>query len=375
MTSKNKTYKAFVSSTFEDLKDHRAHVIWQLRRAGFTVDPMEDWTADSDEPKKFSQDRLDGCHLCVLLVAFRRGYVPDGDTRSITQLEYDTAIKHGIDVLPFLLAEDAPWRRIFDERKFDELGKQDETAEIAKWRESLRKGRGVEFFDLDPHSINLTGALCRWLATKRPGQSEPEMIERIDWPKEKSPYPGLMWFNDEYAPLFFGRDREVEAVLAKMREPQGRFLVISGASGSGKSSLVSAGLWQAVIQRGQLPGSERWRWKRVTPGAGKVGPFVRLAIGLQEAFPQLTEEVDELATLLENDAMAVGRRIATHSTDGPELVLVVDQLEELFTHGYSAATIQAFLAALVTLSGDPHSRLRVVTTIRSDFFGRLAESE
>jgi hypothetical protein len=54
-------YKAFVSSTFEDLKDHRAHVIHSLRRAGFWVDPMEDWTADSDEPKQFSQDRLTGC--------------------------------------------------------------------------------------------------------------------------------------------------------------------------------------------------------------------------------------------------------------------------------------------------------------------------
>ena len=40
---------------------------------------MEEWPADNDEPKQFSQDRLNGCDLCVLLVAFRRGYVPDGD--------------------------------------------------------------------------------------------------------------------------------------------------------------------------------------------------------------------------------------------------------------------------------------------------------
>ena len=68
-------YKAFVSSTFEDLKDHRAHVIRSLQRAGFFVDPMEEWPADSEEPKRFSQDRLSGCDLCVLLIAFRRGYV------------------------------------------------------------------------------------------------------------------------------------------------------------------------------------------------------------------------------------------------------------------------------------------------------------
>ncbi|TKB61806.1 MAG: DUF4062 domain-containing protein [Nitrospira sp.] len=101
MASSNKTYKAFVSSTFIDLKDHRAHVINSLRNAGFFVDPMENWTAESDEPKKCSQDRLDGCDLCVLLVAFRRGYVPEGETLSITQMEYEAALKHGVDVLVF----------------------------------------------------------------------------------------------------------------------------------------------------------------------------------------------------------------------------------------------------------------------------------
>ena len=66
-------YKAFVSSTYEDLKDHRAHVINALRKAGIFVDPMEDWTSSNDEPKAFSTKRLEGCDLCILPVAFRRG--------------------------------------------------------------------------------------------------------------------------------------------------------------------------------------------------------------------------------------------------------------------------------------------------------------
>src|SRR5215467_8663807 len=129
-------YRAFVSSTFVDLKDHRAHVISSLRRAGFDVDPMEDWTADSDEPKNFSQERLNGCDLCVLLVAFRRGYVPDGESLSITQLEYEAALEHGIDILPFMLDDNAPWWGNFDERKED--------PEIVKWRADLRKRHGVQ---------------------------------------------------------------------------------------------------------------------------------------------------------------------------------------------------------------------------------------
>src|SRR5262245_12057041 len=119
-------YRAFVSSTFVDLKDHRAHVIGSLRRAGFAVDPMEDWTADGDEPKKFSQDRLNGCDLCVLLVAFRRGYVPDGESLSITQLEYEAALKKGIEILPLMLDENAPVRS-----KFVELEKD---IELVEWR-------------------------------------------------------------------------------------------------------------------------------------------------------------------------------------------------------------------------------------------------
>ena len=183
MTSSNQSYKAFVSSTFIDLKDHRAHVIRSLGRAGFSVDPMENWTADSDEPKKFSQNRLDGCDLCVLLVAFRRGFVPDGETRSITQMEYDTAVRAGIDILPFVLAEDEAWPR-----KFDELHKD---PGIQIWRDQLRNSHGVESFSLDPRSIDMTGALGRWF-TKKTGQpKKPPESERIDWPKENALFPRL----------------------------------------------------------------------------------------------------------------------------------------------------------------------------------------
>ena len=109
-------YKAFVSSTFLDLKDHRAHVTGELRKAGFFVDPMEEWTSAAQEPKVLSTNRLDDCKLCVLLVARRRGHVPRGETRSITQLEVDEARRRGIDVLPFLLDDDALWKTEWDER-------------------------------------------------------------------------------------------------------------------------------------------------------------------------------------------------------------------------------------------------------------------
>jgi hypothetical protein len=96
-------YRAFVSSTFQDLKEHRAHVIKALEDAGIDVDPMEKWTADTHEPRQFSQDHVRGCDLCVLLVAFRRGHVPEGETLGITQLEYHAAVDLGVEILPFIL--------------------------------------------------------------------------------------------------------------------------------------------------------------------------------------------------------------------------------------------------------------------------------
>jgi Domain of unknown function (DUF4062) len=166
------SYKAFVSSTFEDLKEHRRHVIGALRKAGFFVDPMEDWTAASDEPKQFSQDRLEGCGLCVLLVAFRRGYVPKGEKRSITQFEYDAAVKLGVDALVFMLDELAPWPR-----KFDELEKD---PEIKLWRTELMEKSGVGFFGLAPESIEIAPALTRWLAQKSGGKGDTTRAQFAD---------------------------------------------------------------------------------------------------------------------------------------------------------------------------------------------------
>ena len=148
-------YRAFISSTFVDLKEHRARVIDTLRKSGISVDPMEDWTADEREPKQFSQQRIDGCNLCILLVAFRRGYVPDGASLSITQMEYQHALAHGITVLPFLLGDDEPWPRRFDDMKED--------PGIGAWREELRKKHGVGTFSFRPESLDVGPAVMRWL--------------------------------------------------------------------------------------------------------------------------------------------------------------------------------------------------------------------
>ncbi len=151
-------YRAFVSSTYEDLREHRAHVVDSLRKAGFYVDPMEDWTATSEEPKRFSAGRVVGSDLCVLLVGWRRGHIPDGDELSVTQREVQTAREHDIDVLAYLLPEDALWRRQFDELDRDEA--------LRAWRRELETGLGVGYFDHEPTSIAIGPALTRWVTDR-----------------------------------------------------------------------------------------------------------------------------------------------------------------------------------------------------------------
>jgi len=179
-------YKAFVSSTYEDLREHRAVVIRALRKAGIQVDPMEEWPANSQEPREFSQRRVDGCHLCVLLVGFRRGYVPEGGTLSITQLEYEAARRSGMTILVFMLADDSAWPRRFDD--------MDKDPELTTWRRQLKEHHGIETFSHNPESIEIAPALTRWIAeTVRPHSDQIEALV-YDSSQGKTPFEGWSYY-------------------------------------------------------------------------------------------------------------------------------------------------------------------------------------
>ena len=224
-------HKAFVSSTFKDLKNRRDHVIASLRNAGFFVDPMEDWSAASDEPKQFSQDRIRDCDLCVLLVGFRRGHKPNGETLSITQLEHQTAVDSGIDVLVFMLKEEAPWPR-----EFDEL---DKDPAIRRWRGELIEHKGVGFFGLEPSSIEIAPALTRWISeNQRPARSTVVAHEMpvTYWARRPASLHGG----------FVGREDELRAITAAFTDR--RAVVVSGGAGSGKSRLAAEYAHRAGVE-------------------------------------------------------------------------------------------------------------------------------
>ena len=151
--------KAFVSSTFDDLEQHRARVIEQIRNLGVFVDPMENWFSSTEEPKEFCLRRLDGCQLCILLVAFRRGFIPPNETVSITQMEYQEALERNIVVLPFMLRDDVQaWAPRFCE---NDPG-------IRLWRDQLQKKHGVGWFTEKPESLDIAPSVTRWLLERPP---------------------------------------------------------------------------------------------------------------------------------------------------------------------------------------------------------------
>ena len=143
----------------------------------------------------------------------------------------------------------------------------------------------------------------------------------------ENPYKGLRAFDATDAVDFYGRERLVERLVARLGQPgtRGRFFAVVGPSGSGKSSVVKAGLL-AAVRRGAAPMSGSWFTIEMTPA---LHPFEALEDAL------LSVAVDPPASLLEQLAGEHGLSRALHRVlpnDGSQLLLVIDQLEELFTH-------------------------------------------
>lgn len=185
-----------------------------------------------------------------------------------------------------------------------------------------------------------------------------------------SPFPGLHVFTERYEPVYFGRSREVTQLLRRLMTQ--RLLVIVGASGSGKSSLVRAGLFPK-LRDNAIPPSARWFQVTMRPTAK---PFLALAEALiTQVSPlagdpdtSLVERCQTLAEALRQNPGALRDQLASAFAGDPhqELVLFVDQFEELFTLAHEA-DCRAFLALLK----QPAERLRLILTIRSDFYDTL----
>ncbi len=174
---------------------------------------------------------------------------------------------------------------------------------------------------------------------------------------EVCPFRGLAPFDAAHAEYFFGRERLVAELVARL--VGSTLLAVVGPSGSGKSSAVRAGLLPALAD-GVVPGSERWRRAVLRPGGH---PLAELSRTLARAVPEAGREdpAPWIADALER--LPAGER----------LVLCIDQFEEAFVGCRDEAERGAFFDVLIEGAADPDERLVVVLAIRADFYGRCAE--
>ncbi len=178
----------------------------------------------------------------------------------------------------------------------------------------------------------------------------------------RNPYKGLRAFAEDDAEDFFGRESLAEHLVERLA--QTRFLAVVGPSGSGKSSVVRAGLVPR-LRAGALPGSERWHVAEMFPGAYPLEELEAALLRVGDKPPA------GLLEQLERDETGLLRAVKQLLTDDEsELVLVLDQLEEVFTLVEDEGRRTHFLALLERAVTDPHARLRVVVTLRADFYDR-----
>ncbi|MER7468903.1 trypsin-like peptidase domain-containing protein [Streptomyces sp. NPDC097981] len=182
----------------------------------------------------------------------------------------------------------------------------------------------------------------------------PVQVLRQIWPalavQDVCPYRGLEPFTAEHAQWFEGRQDAMDQVLAQLAEQQ-RVVLLLGPSGSGKSSLIQAGILPALAA-GNVPGSDRWLPVHVRPGQD-LGAEIERA-GLPGAS---TDGIPEAAT-----------RILRAQPEYQRVVLVIDQFEELLTQQEGSLAAANRLTAAIT----SHATLSVILVMRDDFYPQLA---
>jgi tetratricopeptide (TPR) repeat protein len=205
----------------------------------------------------------------------------------------------------------------------------------------------------------------------------------IESKKIKNPFPGLRPFETDEYRLFFGREGQSDALIARLQ--RSHFLAVVGTSGSGKSSLVRAGLLPA-LRGGLMAGAgSGWRIAIMRPGSDPIG---NLAAALAEkdmlleaggGLPPAEAEAVIEATLRRGSLGLVEVAKQSRLNEDEKLLVVVDQFEELFRFrearpaSSTGDDASAFVKLLLEASQQHEFSIYVVPTMRSDFLGDCAQ--
>ena len=232
----------------------------------------------------------------------------------------------------------------------------------AAWHDVIEQGMAIDpkarFTSIESWRAAVHDTLGHEAAELR-GARPTEAIE----PSAPCPYKGLAAYQPEDAHRFFGREALIDELVKRIRLQ--KVLVVAGPSGSGKSSLVRAGLIPA-LNAGALLGSDKWRFTLFTPGHD---PLAELHFHVSRTLPSGRSPVS-LDDMVTRPTMA--RHLGRSNGSEQPLVICIDQFEELFTLT-PAGQRSKFIAALSAMTDPADSQVRIVIAIRADFYVACAQ--
>ncbi|MCJ7449825.1 MAG: hypothetical protein MUO72_19280 [Bacteroidales bacterium] len=191
-----------------------------------------------------------------------------------------------------------------------------------------------------------------------------------------NPFPGLRPFLPEESDLFFGRKTESEEVLKKLLT--NRFVAVTGASGSGKSSLVYSGVIPKLLKQSEQDNST---WKLISFRPGKdpmeslANAFAKFILGSQNIGDTSSSVISHMKDNPDWIVAAVKNLILK---DGEKVLIIVDQFEELFTYNQAESGISSgkyyseFVSMLENSVRQTSVDIYIIITMRSDFVGNCA---
>lgn len=192
-----------------------------------------------------------------------------------------------------------------------------------------------------------------------------------------SPFPGLRSFTPEESEYFFGRDRESEEIFLKLL--RNRFVAITGASGSGKSSIVLSGLIPRIKSLSDS-GNAKWRTITVRPGSDPVRNLAAALAGNGFSGDPESEPAKEILRLLKEEPDGIGDAIRNaRARFSGKTLLFIDQFEELFREGSFKSLpdrdreVTRFINLLTNSVSHNNPDIYLVVAIRSDLITECSQ--
>jgi uncharacterized protein YjbI with pentapeptide repeats len=192
---------------------------------------------------------------------------------------------------------------------------------------------------------------------------------------DQCPYKGLRYFDIADADYFFGREDLINQLVDRVRLDN--FLAILGASGSGKSSVLRAGLIYELMQGQRLSGSRHWSLKIIVPTAHPLQSLAKLFVDANLSVVNEAIETDKTIEFLQKGGNYFKRLIVGYldKNSQSKFLLIIDQFEETFTLCEDLQERNQFLACLLKLLAIKQDEFKLILGMRIDFLGKCFEQD